>query len=916
MVTTYMIGCISLLLIIISCRAQNYYGGYPDLNKPSFRNNEYSDRLNPGDQNNYGNRPPHYNTRFQDGHNLNDHYPNFNPNYPSENYNPNDPRYKFMYGGGKVSAPGVIGGWKENLQGKFRLLSPQEKRDIFVTTSYGQIQGFQVYLYDTPDPYSQYRPGETPVEKIKGNVSVFLGIPYATPPVRDGRFKPPQPHKGWQLLQAVDFGPACPQPSRYVGEINGIRDMDEDCLYLNVYSPYTEAGVAQKYSVMFYIHGGDFYKGASNTFPGHMLAAFFDVVVVTINYRLGALGFLSTADQNSPGNYGILDQAMALKWVYDNIEFFNGDRYSITLFGPGAGAASAGLLMLAPKTKHMVDKVIAQSGAPVADWAVIRSWEMALNTSMVFGRHLGCSTDSSWKLINCLRNGRSALELGNAEFKPDVGLLAWGPVLDANFTVPRDSWFQKSFTEDDWHFLPKNPEELIKESSFKPQLKYMAGVTTQEAAYVIYNNKSLIPHFEVNEQFFEQKVRELVYQLNYTVNQDGVYEAIRYLYTYWPDPHSSTFIREQYINLISDLMYRSPSDKMTKLLLEKRVPVYLYVLNTTVEAFKLPEWRKVPHDLERVFLTGAPFMDVEFFPKSENWQRNMWTENDRNMSYFFMKAYSDFAKFGNPSQQQILGLHFESARLGDLKYLNVNTTFNSSIMYNYRQTECAFWYSYLPTIVGTYFTTYRPYYDFWWDAREELQIAFWSIISLSVLLIILVLTCCVLWRRAKRNSDQYYGINLIHKEDDEGVDGVDNDTSRSTNNIYEFREMPAAAPSKRPPAGTPPPVFKSRPTSLSLSSQQSIMIEEKKPPGGGHLLSKSTGNFQGVDKSKVFANKNVSLDPDPKMKDSKRSYSTPSLRSNSSRESLRDDDVRMVPGSQKAIRRNPRRLDRVPQTQV
>lgn len=138
----------------------------------------------------------------------------------------------------------------------------------------------------------------------------------------------------------------------------------------------------------------------------------------------------------------------------------------------------------------------------------------------------------------------------------------------------------------------------------------------------------------MNEQFFEQKVRELVYQLNYTVNQDGVYEAIRYLYTYWPDPHSSTFIREQYINvsinkriltgkvngkvaknnfsfqLISDLMYRSPSDKMTKLLLEKRVPVYLYVLNTTVEAFKLPEWRKVPHDLERVFLTGAPFMDV------------------------------------------------------------------------------------------------------------------------------------------------------------------------------------------------------------------------------------------------------------------------------------------------------------------
>lgn len=111
---------------------------------------------------------------------------------------------------------------------------------------------------------------------------------------------------------------------------------------------------------MVYIHGGDFVKGASNLFPGHIMATFYQVVVVTINYRLGALGFLSTADINSPGNYGILDQAMALKWIYDNAEYFNGDRDRITLFGPGAGAASAGLLMVAPETRHIVSQVIAQ----------------------------------------------------------------------------------------------------------------------------------------------------------------------------------------------------------------------------------------------------------------------------------------------------------------------------------------------------------------------------------------------------------------------------------------------------------------------------------------------------------------------------------------------------------------------------
>jgi hypothetical protein len=129
-----------------------------------------------------------------------------------------------------------------------------------------------------------------------------------------------------------------------------------------------------------------------------------------------------------------------------------------------------------------------------------------------------------------------------------------------------------------------------------------------------------------------------------------------------------------------------------KLLVERKVPVYYYVLNTTVEAFKLPEWRKYAHDNEYFFLTGAPFMDVEFFPKKLRLERTMWTDNDRNMSHFFMKAYTDFARYGNPTQLgEILGLHFDRAIHGELRYLNINTTYNSSILLNYRQTENAFW---------------------------------------------------------------------------------------------------------------------------------------------------------------------------------------------------------------------------------
>ena len=114
-------------------------------------------------------------------------------------------------------------------------------------------------------------------------------------------------------------------------------------------------------------------------------------------------------------------------------------------------------------------------------------------------------------------------------------------------------------------------------------------------------------------------------------------------------------------------------------------------MNTTIEALKFPEWRKYPHDIENYFLTGAPFMDVEFYPKRARLDRNAWTDNDRNMSHFFMKTYTDFARFGNPTPQQVLGIHFDQAINGELKYLNINTTYNSSILLNYRQTECAFW---------------------------------------------------------------------------------------------------------------------------------------------------------------------------------------------------------------------------------
>ena len=152
-------------------------------------------------------------------------------------------------------------------------------------------------------------------------------------------------------MRADRYRPACPQYRRYVHADLGIPATDEDCLYMNIYTPWAATPTRTLYAVMIYIHGGHFDHGSGSIFPGHMMAATQEVIVVTFNYRLGLLGFLATSDNSSAGNYGLFDQVQAINFVIENIRQFNGDPNKITLFGPDAGAASAGLLAISPLTR-------------------------------------------------------------------------------------------------------------------------------------------------------------------------------------------------------------------------------------------------------------------------------------------------------------------------------------------------------------------------------------------------------------------------------------------------------------------------------------------------------------------------------------------------------------------------------------
>nr|ARM65382.1 putative antennal esterase CXE11 [Ectropis obliqua] len=198
----------------------------------------------------------------------------------------------------------------------------------------------------------------------------FLNIPYAKPPVGRLRFKNPEPAEPWEgerdATKSSLENISC-QFDFVTKEIIG----SEDCLYLNISTPKLPSSGSKLLPVMFYLHGGGFVRGngtiIEQSTPEPLVDN--DVVVVTINYRLGVFGFLSLDTAEVTGNMGLKDQVIALKWVQENIEKFGGDKNNVTIFGVSAGAASVELLMLSSTTRGLFHKAILQSGSSINDWA-------------------------------------------------------------------------------------------------------------------------------------------------------------------------------------------------------------------------------------------------------------------------------------------------------------------------------------------------------------------------------------------------------------------------------------------------------------------------------------------------------------------------------------------------------------------
>uniref|UniRef100_A0A5F8G370 Carboxylic ester hydrolase n=1 Tax=Monodelphis domestica TaxID=13616 RepID=A0A5F8G370_MONDO len=265
---------------------------------------------------------------------------------------------------------------------------------------------------------------------VKGTdrlVDVFLGIPFAKPPLGAGRFSPPQPAEPWKgVKDATAFPPMCLQELERTDLMKNTLDgkqqlfpISEDCLYLNIYTP-TSRQKKDKLPVMFWIHGGSLAIGSASSQDGSPLSAYEDIVVVLVQYRLGIQGFLSTGDELAPGNWGFLDLVAALQWVQGNIAHFGGDPGSVTISGQSAGGAAVSLLVLSPLTKGLFHRAISQSGVSILPGMLTNNpFPIFQTIAQVFG----CEGSSSAILIQCLRNKDNMIftrNLSSAWFSKDL----------------------------------------------------------------------------------------------------------------------------------------------------------------------------------------------------------------------------------------------------------------------------------------------------------------------------------------------------------------------------------------------------------------------------------------------------------------------------------------------------------------
>lgn len=394
--------------------------------------------------------------------------------------------------------------------------------------------------------------GATTTSKDGFSARQWIGVPFASPPVDKLRWAPPQPPQSWtEVRNVTQYGPACTQPDN---ELFNISDSSEDCLYLNVWAPLNPS--SRNLSTMVFIHGGANLMGTGANYDGASIAAQTNSLVITINYRLGAFGFLALPallkEHDTTGNYAFLDQLAAVRWVKDNAVAFGGDSEDMMIFGESAGGAAVFSHLFSPLSKDLFGKALIESGVFVG------SQDQSLADASAAGRKfvvddLHCLPEA----LGCLRKASAAkiLKLGSS--------LPTTPVVDGMY-------------------LTKSIEDYLSVGDIPTRVTLVAGANAQEAGYLCDSDANITAEGVIAQttKTFGQETSNAIWT-NYSMSD-------------YASPLQAL------IAVMSDQTVKCPTWNITKIMVALNHPTYLYSFEYRHHAY--PVCNGAAHTTELIFL--------------------------------------------------------------------------------------------------------------------------------------------------------------------------------------------------------------------------------------------------------------------------------------------------------------------------
>ncbi|XP_054924860.1 acetylcholinesterase-like [Dermacentor andersoni] len=502
-------------------------------------------------------------------------------------------------------------------------------------------------------------------------VRVFYGIPYGKPPIGQRRFDRAERIEPWtDVFDATVKPNSCFQVldtlyGNFSGSVmwNANTRMSEDCLKLNVWTPGCSPS-KKPFAVLVWIYGGGFYSGTStlDVYDARTLVSEENVVVVSMNYRVASLGFLSFGNEHLPGNAGLYDQHLALRWVRENIAAFGGNPTRVTLFGESAGAVSVGLHILSPLSKPLFARAILQSGSPTVPWG-FKDRHTARKAARRLATALRCPDGLGKPTLNCLRS-KDAKDIVKSESNN-------GGIVDFPFVPVEDG-----------AFLPGTPQALMDSGAFARNISVMLGSNVNEGSYFLQYFFGLSVR-EQNPQVTTQKFAAALKALDPSLRGTPVDKVLK-MYTAGKMPSTAAEILKALDSIVGDYHFTCPVVRWADRFVQAGIPAYQYVFARRYSRNPWPLWMGVIHGEEVAFVFGEPL---------DHSQR--CSEEDKSVSRRLMRYWANFAKTVNPNFRgsgwsQSTDWPRRTNRLKQHLVLDVN----KSVGCAHRDTYCKFWRTY------------------------------------------------------------------------------------------------------------------------------------------------------------------------------------------------------------------------------